>query len=321
VEAARDWGDQMADSVDMFGWDGCRWDSTFRPDVPNDPLWTGEILKESWYDHRGVPVEKLYPDPDLTCGQATSAWRKAVNKRHPKFVYGMNICSDPKVLKSRPAATKAQATDSLLLLEDMLYVNHEKFSTFQKWGAALAERTDCIRPFGAQSVVGSMWYPTRGSVSYDIANHIANSAGVKWWRRPHFSLESGDREKNAFMIRFAEYYFDTAFRKNPATKVTAKNAERVCFAPFVRERIRNNTQEVVVPMVNLPDNSSYICQLQKTPSVRKNLVFQCNKNISAAWLMTPQNPAKAIKLPVVNGKVTIPELQDAAILLLQCKGK
>lgn len=320
-ESAYAWGKEMAESVAMFGWDGCRWDSTFRPNVPNDPLWTGELLKDNWYDHRGVPAEKLFPDPDLACGKATTAWRKAVNEKYPEFVYGMNINSDPKVFKTRPHATKAQTTDALLLFEDMLYVNHDKNSTFEKWGKRLADRTEYVRPFGAQPIVGTMWYPARGSESYHIANYIAMSAGVKWSRRPYYSLESRDQIKNAFMLRYAEYYFDTNFRKNPTTKVTAQNANRVCFAPFVRERVRNNVREIVVPMVNLPDKSNYICKRQKTPSIRKNLTFKCNRAVSSAWLMTPQKPEKAIRLTIKNGNVTVPELQDAAILLLQCKGK
>lgn len=95
AETSRDWGDQMADSVDMFGWDGCRFDSGFVPHTPNDPLYHSLVGDASAdleaYNWQGIPQSKLYPNVDKTGYEALNAWRSSVGKRHPNFVFGANV--------------------------------------------------------------------------------------------------------------------------------------------------------------------------------------------------------------------------------------
>ena len=57
-ERARIWGEEMADSVDMFGWDGCRWDFSFLPSASNDPFFMDQKSRD-WYDNNGVPRSVL----------------------------------------------------------------------------------------------------------------------------------------------------------------------------------------------------------------------------------------------------------------------
>ena len=57
------WAECMNKSIDMFGWDGCRWDWNFLADAPNDPIWRPEKLPP-WRDFKGTPADKLYPNPD-----------------------------------------------------------------------------------------------------------------------------------------------------------------------------------------------------------------------------------------------------------------
>ena len=44
------------------------------------------------------------------------------------------------------------------------------------------------------------------------------------------------------------------------------------------------------------------------------------EKIDSVWLMTPQNPEKAIRLQVKNNKFSIPELYNTAMVLIRLKG-
>lgn len=73
----------------------------------------------------------------------------------------------------------------------------------------------------------------------------------------------------------------------------------------------------------MPDNNDYICAYHDEPPVRKNLEFKVDlqKGEKAeAWVMTPQNPEKALRIPVSNGIVTLPELKDTCMILVKCRG-
>ena len=74
----------------------------------------------------------------------------------------------------------------------------------------------------------------------------------------------------------------------------------------------------------LGDKDDFICQYHPQLSVRKNLTFSVRtingEKIDSIWLMTPQNPEKAVELQVKNGKFIVPELKNAAMVLVRLKG-
>lgn len=315
------WGKEMADSVDMFGWDGCRWDWGFVPSLPNDPLYHDALAGE-WYDFRGTPQSKLFPDPDKTGVECLKAWRNEVEKRHPNFVFGTNYGSSDEAWQNSPGYHKIAAKNAVVLFEDMLGFKYEKWNTFEKWGNELARRCDRVRPYNAAPVVGAMSGLPQNSVSFQLANYTCVSAGVKWWAYAGISLNSETPKRNRFFARFAEYYFDTAFLRPKKCSVELTAPANVLFKPFVRERKTQEGREVVVPFVNLPEGSSYICEFHMKPPVRK---FSCKLALNpgetaTAWFMNPNAPEKAVKLEVKNGVVTVPELEYGAMVLFQCKG-
>ena len=322
VERSSAWGKEMADSIDMFGWDGCRWDFSFLPSVANDPLFIGEKVSD-WYDNKGVPASKLYPDPDKTGTECLKAWREAVAKRHPEFIYGANLGYREENRRSFPNYLKEAARNGLLIFEDMLEYYMEKWNTFEKWGKELALRADLVRPQGGTAVVGIMRGLPRNSVSYHLAQYTAASAGVKWWAYGGLWLDERSPERNRYFMRFAEYYFGTEFLAPENCPVFIAKKQNVLFEPFVRQRKTAEGREIVIPVVNMPDNNDYICAYHDEPPVRKNLEFKVDlqKGEKAeAWVMTPQNPEKALRIPVSNGIVTLPELKDTCMILVKCRG-
>lgn len=323
-ERAAEWGNEMADSVDMFGWDGCRWDYTFVPSIKCDPLYAGDKA-EDWYDWHGVPQSKLYPDPDKTGQKSLTAWRKAVESRHPNFRYGTNFPSGKDKWEKHPLYHQTMARGGTCLFEDMLNYSSKKMNTFDKWGDELAYRCDRVREYGGTCVVGYMKGLDVGGVSYHLANYTAICAGVKWWSNARYEIEYlRDAERNRFALRYAEYFYGCDFLRSSGAVRTAKK-ENVLFEPFVRERKTANGREIVVPIVNMPEENRYICQFHKEPPVRKDLSFAVSlkngEKIGEVWLMRPQDPEKGVKLASRNGSFTVPELIDAALVLVRVEGK
>ena len=321
VERARMWGEEMADSVDMFGWDGCRWDWTFVPSVMNDPMYMGERT-DDWYDWKGVPQSKLYPDPDKTAENCLRAWREAVNKRHPNFIFGTNYGSSLETWAATPRWHALAATHSMVLFEDMLNYAREQYGTFERWGGELAIRCDKVRECGGTPVVGAMHGLPDSSVSSHLAHYTAAAAGVKWWcYGGSIHLHDRDAERNRFLLRFAEWYYGTEYLRPATQSVSLAGSDKVLYQPFVRERRTADGREIVVPLLNLPEESTYVCQFHDTPPVRTDLVLNVPTGAFEVWLMTPQEPEKARQLTISSDKVTLPPLVDTALLLVRAKGQ
>lgn len=323
-DRAEQWGNEMADSVAMFGWAGCRWDWNFLPNVMSDPFYMGEFT-DDWYDYRGVPQSKLFPNPDKTGVECLKAWRAAVAKRHPDFVYGTNYGSSPAEWEKTPLYHKESATNSVVLFEDMLGYSAKKFCTFESWGSELFNRCDLVRRYGASPVVGMMRGLNPGSVSYDLAQYTCAAAGVKWWMGHDLNLLSDEAERNRFLLRFAEYYYNPEFLKSTSNSVKLQKNSRVLWQQFIRERKLKNGREIIMPLINLPEEDNTICRRYDKLNTRQNLTFNVSllnsEKIDSVWLMTPQNPAKAIKLPVKNRSFSVPELHNTAMVLIRLKGK
>ena len=321
-DRARIWAEEMADSVDMFGWDGCRWDWGFTPSSSNDPLYQDRKM-DPWYDLNGTPSHKLFPDPDKTGVECLNAWREVMKKRHPNFIYGTNYNSSPVSRRLYPGYQEASAKNALVLFEDMNGYAREPYSTFEKWGKELAIRCDRVRCYNAAPVVGAMYGLPYYSVSYHLANYTCASAGVKWWTYAGISKMSRVQERNRYFMRFAEWYFETSYRLPETCPVDLAENVNVLYKPFTRERKTADGREVVVPLVNMPEENWYICEYHKELPVRTvplKLNLKPGETIKEVWLMTPQDPEKAVKLEVKDGIAKVPALKDAAMVLFRCKG-
>jgi hypothetical protein len=320
-EFARNWAKEMVRSIDMFGWEGCRWDWYFIPDAPNDPLYLNKKGPD-WYNSQGVASRKLFPHPDKSAAIALTAWRQTVNAKYPDFVYGTNIHAKVESFKRNPEYCKVACTNSMVLYEYLLGITRPKYNTWQKWAKNLTEDVQRARPYGAQPIVGFMQGLLPNSVALNLATYVCYASGAKWWGSLLNLGENWTRDR--FMIRFSEYYFDNAFRLIPEArrerefKVAGNN--RIFWKQFVYERQTPDGREVTVHLINLPE-SDYICQRHEAPPLRKNIKISVapssGQTLQSAWVMTPHPLPTATKLRIENGTVVIPELVDAAIVLFK----
>jgi hypothetical protein len=327
-DTAYKWGQEMGRSVDMFGWDGCRWDWAFIPNAPCDPLYQDKIGAKDqpdWYNWKGVPSKKLYPAPDATAAKALKAWRKGVEENHPQFIYGSNGCANKKTFALTPKHSTARAKKSLLLFEYLLnYSNEKDGNTWQTWAKNLTQDGQRVRQYGAQPIVGYMRGLLPGTVSLNLAEYICLASGVKWWGH---AVVPGGHDKSwirrRFMVRFSEYYFDTAFRLLPEKRrlkeVAVSGSKRIFWQQFVYERNKKGFRDVTVHLINLP-KGDYICQRYKVPPVRKNVKIKVQGgNLTAVYAMLPNPKPHAVKLKVSGNTAILPQLDDAAIILFRFK--
>ena len=173
-ERVRDWANEMADSVDMFGWDGVRFDWNFVPASAPDPLdmeaEEGEM--PVWYDWQGRPANELFPEPDATGAELCSTWRETVAARHPRFVYHGNYQVNAAIRRTYPQYSSTVCADSGILREGLLNIAI-RYPTWQEWTDALMESTRAIRPRGGQPSVGWMRGFAPGSISHRVLQYLS----------------------------------------------------------------------------------------------------------------------------------------------------
>ena len=306
-ERAELWGNEFADSVDMFGWDGCYSGYSFLPAPPE---------QGDWYEYSGKSRAELYPDPEKSGVRSLNAWKNAVLKRHPEFVAGTGFPSD-EVQKNYPEYAKALCRNSIVLMGDMISGYLDKYKMFGAWTSELSRRDNEVRKQNGTSAMGAITVVPRHSASYHLANYAAASSGLKCWGANGQQIGERSGERNRYLMRYAEYYFGHDFLLPESMPVELISGGDLLFEPFIRQRRIRGVTEIVVPMVNVGSNEA-VSIYREEPAPRKNLSFRIKDSKGAeAWIMTPQNTGKAVKLEVKEGIVTVPVLRDAALLLIR----
>ena len=328
VEDSADWGDQTADSVDMFGWDGCRWDWGFLPCAPNDPLYMSEMASDPdalvWYDWKGRKSTDLFPDPDTTGTECLKAWRAAVNRRHPKFVYTTNFDASESVFRLTPKYAAEATRDGLALLEYLSSsMGRGETKTYRTWGRTLAEATQRCRRNGSHTEVGAIWAYTEGSVCGQLARYVCNAAGSKWWGSPFdFRYWTAKHRSLPFAMRFSEYFWGLDFRLVPVAdcerKVVVADGGRTLWKEFVYEREKDGFRELVVHVINVNgDDHIRVKQADVKPfaNLPARVFPAADERLAEAWGLVPGDEPAAIPLDVAD--IRLPKLEEAAVFLFR----
>jgi len=331
-EFVKEWGEEMAASVDMFGWDGCRWDWGFVPSKPSDPLhWDeteAEKEKRKWYDSQGKPSTELFPDPDQIGAELLHRWRATVNKRHPSFVYGTNGGASAEHQRSVPQYFKESTTHSLLLFEYLLSSVKEEHNTWEKWAKVMTEATQRVRANGGQPCVGYKEGTLAGGIARRMSAYLMFASGCHWAKGigQRHSLDELWKQFR-FALRFSEYYYDPGFRLLPEGRreeVAVQAHPRVFWKQFVYERVRPAARDVTVHLLNLPEND-YIVMRHEVPTVKENIVVSLKlkpgERLKRASIMLPDPlpHAEPLECSADAGvsAVRVPRLETAAIVLLE----
>ncbi len=325
----------MARSVDMFGWKGCRWDWGFVPDIPADPLGLdanqqarfGADPERTWHDARGVPVATLYPDGDRTGAELLRAWRQAVNRRHPGFVFGGNFNCSEATQRKMPLYLRETTTRSLVLFEYLLDAARH-YPTWQEWARNMTEDAQRARANGGQPCIGSMRGYAAGGVALALSQYLMFSSGCHWnggAGMPHGRDDSWRRFQ--FALRFADYYYDPGFVLLPEARrdaVSVAGEGRIFWKQFVFERRRKGLRELAVHLLNLPE-SDFIVMHHKPPAARRNvrvmLPLEAGEKLKRVVALLPDPGPRALPLEAkaADGVVaaTLPELNQTAIIVME----
>ncbi len=308
-ERSRQWAREMAASVDMFGWDGVRFDWNFIPISPGDPLYLDsgkpeEADEHEWFDSEGRSALDLFPDPDATAAQLCRAWRETVAEQHPDFVYHANYQVDDEIAARFPQYTQAVGTDSGILREGLLDVAR-RYPTWQEWTAALMDTTRILRPLGGQPSVGWMRGYAPGSVSQRTLQNCMIASGFHWYGSAQSPGSIDDTHRRfAHALRFSEYFYDPGFLPvdDPAAtvEVAGEGSERVLWQPFVFEREAGETRETLAHLINLPE-SDHIIQRHELPPARTDLTVAVSlapgAEVTACWMISPDPEPRAVEIP------------------------
>lgn len=337
-KAIKEWAEEMNASVDMFGWDGVRFDWNFIPIATQDPLYVAETKKKknvhdearrvSWYTHDNKSAHDLFPDPDQAAADFCNLWRQTVNAKHPNFKYHINYYTGGRaLLKEFPKYTKANCRQTGLLNESLLDTSR-KYPTWQDWANILTGSLKVARKYGGQPSVGFMRGYAPGGISHRLIHFIMMSSGFHLfgWAGARYSLDDTYlRFRHA--LRFADYFYDPGFipqsESEKIIQVTGKGSDRVLWKPFVFERSKGNRREILVHLINLPKDD-YIMMHHEVPEVKKNLEVTVTSpegyELVGADLLVPDPVPHTIKLqPAKNqGKIVvkIPELASMGSLVV-----
>ncbi len=342
-DAIRAWAEEMNASVDMFGWDGVRFDWNFIPIAEQDPLAmaaakkSGDVYgvakRTSWYTVDGTSAHELFPEPDKSAAEFCRLWRATVAREHPDFIYNVNYSVNAGVLDEYPRYSEANCTNAGVLMESLLNV-WSRFPTWQEWAAVLTGNMRTIRPLRAQPFVGWMRGYAPGGVAHRNIHYIMMASGFRWYGPygPRHSLD-GTAERFRHALRFAEYFYDPDFvpRADPDgfLRVEGQGVERVLWKAFVFERRRGTVREVLVHMINLPRDDPIIMR-HELPEAKRDLTVTIRTGAaggtpSGGWLLIPEPLPRAIPLDLRiadRGTVVIevPELLSLGSVLLRLEG-
>ena len=335
VEDATEWGEQIAESVDMFDWDGCRWDWGWSPAVPNDPMYHNAEGKSAaeleWFDYKGVSCFDKFPDPDQTAYDCYRAWIGAIRKKHPNYVNTANCQPLASEFEDGKKYLAEFLRDGMGLLEYLIgFDGSSTHNTLGSWAKELTEVSNRIRKVGAHSEVGSISGFSRNSAMTQYARYVCHAAGSKWWGGPgDIRCWKAKARSLPFAMRFSEYFWSTEFLQvedeaERLGKVSVVNGDNLVWKDFVFERVKGGVRELVLHVVNAGGDEHFFPRRAPSPDIENlEIIFNAGAGESEVecWALTPDDEPKATLLTAdpVSGHYFLPRLQEAATLVWRAK--
>ena len=311
----------------MFGWDGCRFDWAFTPSVVGDPM---RAKKSDWYDFKGTPSRKLYPDQDKAGTAALRAFRRAIAERHPEFIYGTNSGEySPERLKALPKYKKEASTNSWIWFEYLLNYTSKRSRTWSKWTRRLVRDSQTARVNGSQVGLGWMRPYPPGSVTGALMPYAILYSGLHW-------IGPVDRDKSLgsnwrvwrYALRYSKYFYDPKMVRIPEKRrfktISLANADNLFWREWVFERDFGKGRRLLVNMINA-SGDDFISERHLPPPSRRNIELtfkkRTNERVAKASLLLAEPMPHAVRLKVddegENAKIAIPEVKWGAAVLIE----
>ena len=324
------WADAMGTSAKVYGWDGVRFDTTFRPTLyTGDPYYqTHNIGNLGTYTSEGVRRTELYEDPDAAGAELLRLWRQRTREHEPGFRFLTNFCHTRALQETFPKYTAAAASDGGWLLQEQVIYTSREYNTIEGWVDELRAEGENLRSLGGVPAAGDMaWGPSGyGSLmqltAFACGYHLMSYAGTR--HRPDDNIWKQYR----FALRYAEYFYAPDMEWLPAdqTVVTVKPDAGILWQDLVyRRELADGRTQYIVDLVNLPEDSEKMYMNHAPASVKRNIHVVLSAGSPdrpvKAFLLVPEPEPHALALDAVHGPggtvTTIEELHQFAMPVLE----
>ena len=324
-ENAYKWGREMAKSIDMFGWDGCRFDWAFLPATIGDPM---RATKSDWFNFAGKSARELYPDQDTEGTKFLQSFRKGVAETHPEFIYGTNAGDEiAQKVSALEKYHKEASTNSWLWFEYLL--NYEKY-TWEEWITKITQDASLSRLNNCQVGIGWMSPPpASAAVTAKLLPYLFVYSGVHWIGPMDRDLPRGENWKIwRYAMRYSAYFYNNGFKLLSEDKrfntISVAGGKRLFWKQWVFEKQTATGRELMINMVNLPEGKNILAD-HKAPAPQQNVVLTFNKNSNEKFKQAvvlnaePEPNSAVLESSVENNTVTvkIPSVTWGASVLIE----
>jgi len=230
----------LADSAEMFGWDGARWDGNFS-------------ARAEIYDLDGKLVERLTPEQrDARTAENMQNTKTFISARHPTYVYGYNYMNGPfaNTLIAQPRETRELCRGGGLLMNEYIRgaadVNHI-LHRWRTYAETLVNETESVKRLGGY--LGAI---------LDINPNGPNGTDGDDQYKSVFTYAAGAHPYyahlwGAFMTRYGGFCWDPALQQLSLPATTVNVAGNVWWDKWVFTRtLSPRHQQVIVHLINPP---------------------------------------------------------------------
>ncbi|HEY3418069.1 MAG TPA: hypothetical protein VGM23_14415 [Armatimonadota bacterium] len=308
----------MLKSIEMFGWDGARWDGHFDYMTPYDNLKTllGEKIDVSKRDEQVATINDKI--------------RKAINGKYPNFTWGHNWNDQVENFAASKEITSICANGSWIMNE-AIKDSESPTSGTHKWVEYAARITNGNRILRAQGglnllVAPPQYFQAGSQVLYKTLLPYAGRSylyGSAFYDRMPIGY---DLPK--FMTRYARYLWGKEFvsEADASPFVSVKSPGDIWWKAYFSQKVTPNGVEQVLGLINPPVVPAVTIEpAGSLPAPQQNITVTCmapkGMKTATAVLLSPDRHPYQQALPVtLTGKsatVVVPELRFWDVLYLK----
>ena len=326
--------DQMIASIEMFGWDGVRWDCGH--------LNTGTVhgVWQPFLDFYGKPLCKSPEEMERQTVANIRRFKSRIREKYPHFAFGTNYGSIGET-RQYPAMTRELCRGGGWLLDEIAGCTYDDVQSpyrfWDKYYDVMADQGDYVASQGGHYFPFS---PGRFGSAYP-ADRIYNTVFMLGGHgHPHQCYRNscfitGDPAQ--LLLRFGRFYFDPKLSrvKDPGEFIRVTSATPVWWEKSVQRRVTTETETWVVHLINPPVSKHvYEDKTSALPAPISNISVRIpmppNRKAANAWALTSESwksgeSAKTQAVPLNIGgagaevTVTVPEILIWKTLVFEFK--
>jgi hypothetical protein len=305
-------------SIEVFGWDGVRWDGHFDYVPPYDNLKT--LL--------GEPIDTSKRDEQVA--QINDHIRQEINAKYPLFTWGYNW-SDQVESFQNSHEIKSLSQNGSWILNEVLKDSESPTSGTHKWtdyAHRITSGQRVLQRYGGLylGMKPPQYFAAGSQVLY--ATLLIYAARAYCYGAPFLDRAPLDADLNAFMTRYALYLRGREYSALPdaSTLMSVKSPHEVWWKEYLAQRKTEGGVEQVLGLINPPVTEAITNAPEgKLPAVQNNLEISAKvppgmTRVSATLLSPDRKPFQAELTVKLNGgaaTMTIPELRYWDVVVLR----